>query len=79
MPPPSTAQQKVFIAQFVSLTGASERQATRVSHDMRSSRRLSVCPEPILQPSRTKPRPQILLLSARGTPSSSAAWHEALG
>ncbi|GJN71739.1 defective in cullin neddylation protein 1 [Purpureocillium lilacinum] len=29
MPPPSTAQQKVFIAQFVSLTGASERQATR--------------------------------------------------
>ncbi|POR33397.1 Defective in cullin neddylation protein, partial [Tolypocladium paradoxum] len=29
MPPPSTAQQKVLIAQFVSLTGASERQATR--------------------------------------------------
>ncbi|KAL6399210.1 putative SCRO protein [Ilyonectria robusta] len=29
MPPPSAAQQKVFIAQFVALTGASERHATR--------------------------------------------------
>ncbi|KAL6365067.1 hypothetical protein LRP88_01045 [Fusarium phalaenopsidis] len=29
MPPPSSAQQKVLIAQFVSLTGATERQATR--------------------------------------------------
>jgi hypothetical protein len=30
MPPPSAAQQKVLIAQFVALTGQSERQATRV-------------------------------------------------
>ncbi|KAM0342986.1 hypothetical protein ACHAPU_009016 [Fusarium lateritium] len=29
MPPPSAAQQKVLIAQFVALTGQSERQATR--------------------------------------------------
>ncbi|CAM1509856.1 Fc.00g001910.m01.CDS01 [Cosmosporella sp. VM-42] len=29
MPPPSSAQQKVLIAQFVSLTGASERSASR--------------------------------------------------
>ncbi|KAF4982519.1 hypothetical protein FZEAL_1870 [Fusarium zealandicum] len=29
MPPPSSAQQKVLIAQFVALTGTSERQATR--------------------------------------------------
>ncbi|KAL2682751.1 hypothetical protein Neosp_007206 [[Neocosmospora] mangrovei] len=29
MPPPSSAQQKVLIHQFVSLTGATERQATR--------------------------------------------------
>ncbi|KAF7549635.1 hypothetical protein G7046_g8279 [Stylonectria norvegica] len=29
MPPPSTAQQKAIVAQFVSLTGASDRQATR--------------------------------------------------
>ena len=31
MPPPSVAQQKALIAQFVTLTGASERHATRVS------------------------------------------------
>nr|RBQ90347.1 hypothetical protein FVER53263_08971 [Fusarium verticillioides] len=29
MPPPSAAQQKVLVAQFVALTGQSERQATR--------------------------------------------------
>ncbi|KAK6448955.1 hypothetical protein FP744_10005205 [Trichoderma asperellum] len=29
MPPPSLAQQKILLAQFVSLTGVSERQATR--------------------------------------------------
>ncbi|PTB65038.1 DUF298-domain-containing protein [Trichoderma citrinoviride] len=29
MPPPSSAQQKVLLAQFVSLTGVTERQATR--------------------------------------------------
>ncbi|CZS78357.1 unnamed protein product [Fusarium graminearum] len=29
MPPPSANQQKVLIAQFVSLTGQTERQATR--------------------------------------------------
>ncbi|PNP50528.1 hypothetical protein THARTR1_08744 [Trichoderma harzianum] len=29
MPPPSSAQQKVLLAQFVNLTGATERQATR--------------------------------------------------
>ncbi|OAA40982.1 defective in cullin neddylation protein 1 [Metarhizium rileyi] len=29
MPPPSSAQQKVLTAQFVSLTGATERQATK--------------------------------------------------
>ncbi|KAG5665837.1 hypothetical protein KAF25_009962 [Fusarium avenaceum] len=29
MPPPSAAQQKVLIAQFVALTGQTERQATR--------------------------------------------------
>ncbi|KAL7957229.1 Cullin binding domain-containing protein [Trichoderma compactum] len=29
MPPPSSAQQKVLLAQFINLTGATERQATR--------------------------------------------------
>lgn len=29
MPPPSSSQQKVLAAQFVALTGASERQATK--------------------------------------------------
>lgn len=33
MPPTSTAQQKVLVAQFISLTGATERQAVRVSLD----------------------------------------------
>jgi DCN1-like protein 1/2 len=29
MPPPSVTQQKALISQFVSLTGATERHATR--------------------------------------------------
>lgn len=29
MPPPSSGQQKILVAQFVALTGASERQATK--------------------------------------------------
>ncbi|KAM0421629.1 hypothetical protein ACHAPD_000066 [Fusarium lateritium] len=42
MPPPSANQQKVLIAQFVSLTGQTERQATRVTMAIRPWLRMNL-------------------------------------